>query len=148
VDGHRTIVQAISPYTRRGTVDNSFYTQVNLVRTIEQIFGLPPMNQFDLAATPMFSCFNNTIDTAPFISLANQVPLDEMNPPASALQGQALYWARQSLLLDFSSPDAADEEVLNRAIWYSTRGYDAPYPHVLARPWSQLAIHKRPLSNP
>ena len=129
VDGHRTIVQAISPYTRRGTVDNSFYTQVNLVRTIEQIFGLPPMNQFDLAATPMFTCFSDNVDTAPFVRLTNQVPLDEMNPPTSALRGQALQWARQSLLLDFSSPDAADEEVLNRAIWYSTRGYDVPYPH-------------------
>src|SRR6185503_5968677 len=66
VDGHRTIAQVISPYTRRGTVDSTFYTQVSLVRTIEQILGLPPMNQFDLAVTPMSSCFVDNFDPTPF----------------------------------------------------------------------------------
>ncbi|PYV41477.1 MAG: hypothetical protein DMG06_16985 [Acidobacteria bacterium] len=128
VDGHRTVAQVISPYTRRGSVDSTFYTQVSLVRTIEQIFGLPPMNQFDLAATPMSNCFSDSFNPTPFKSLPNQIPLDEMNPALSALKGEARYWARQSLLLDFSSPDAADEEVLNKVIWHSTRGYDTPYP--------------------
>jgi hypothetical protein len=130
VDGHRTVAQVISPYTRRGSVDSTFYTQVSLVRTIEQIFGLPPMNQFDLAAAPMSNCFSDSFNPAPFKTLPNQVPLDEMNPALSALKGEARYWARQSLLLDFSSPDAADEEVLNRVIWHATRGYNTPYPQL------------------
>jgi hypothetical protein len=128
VDGHCTIAQVISPYTRRGSVDSTFYTQVSMVRTIEQIFGIPAMNQFDLAAIPMFSGFTEKFDPTPFKSLPNEVPLDEMNPPLSALQGRQLYWARQSLRLDFSSPDAADEEVLNQVIWHSSRGYATPYP--------------------
>ena len=50
VDGHRTVGFVISPYTQRGVVDSNFYTIVNMYRTIKQILGLPPMNQFDLAA--------------------------------------------------------------------------------------------------
>jgi YVTN family beta-propeller protein len=130
VDGHRSIAQVISAYTRRGSVDSTFYTQVNLIRTIEQILGLPPMNQFDLAAPPMFSCFSNHYDASPFKLLPNQIPLDEMNPPITALKGEARYWAKQSLALDFSAPDLADEDVLNRVIWHSSRGYQTPYPQM------------------
>ena len=50
VDGHRTLAQVISPYTRRRSVDHTFYSQVGMIKTIELILGLPPMNQMDLAA--------------------------------------------------------------------------------------------------
>ena len=30
--------------------------------------------------------------------------------------------------MDFSRPDAAGEELLNRAIWYSAKGFHIPYP--------------------
>ena len=59
--------------------------------------------------------------------MANQVPLDEMNPPEKKLKGQALYWARKSAELDFSDADRADEDTLNRILWHSVRG-DEPYP--------------------
>ena len=81
VDGHRTIAQVISPYTRRGSVDHSFYSQVGMVKTIELILGLPPMNQMDLAAPPMRGCFQEHSDLTPFTARPNEVPLDEMNPP-------------------------------------------------------------------
>ena len=60
VDGHRTVGLVISPWTRRGAVDSTFYTTINMYRTIEQILGLPPSNQFDLAADPMFSVFTRS----------------------------------------------------------------------------------------
>jgi hypothetical protein len=63
-------------------------------------------------------------------SLPNQIPLDEMDPSLSALKGEARYWAKQSLSLDFSAPDAADVDILNRVNWHSTRGYQPPYPQV------------------
>ena len=44
---------AISPYTRRGHVDSTCYNQTGMVKTIELMLGLPPMNQLDLSATPM-----------------------------------------------------------------------------------------------
>ena len=64
VDGHRSPGYIISPYVNQqvtdGTatyVDSTFYTQVNMTRTIEQILGLTPMNQNDLVASPMRTVF-------------------------------------------------------------------------------------------
>src|SRR5262249_27758074 len=50
VDAHRTIAQVISPYTQTGQVDSTFYSQVSVLRTIEQIVGIAPMTQFNAAA--------------------------------------------------------------------------------------------------
>jgi YVTN family beta-propeller protein len=69
VDGHRSPGYVISPYVKQQvnpdgtgagvTEDSTFYTQVNMTRTIEQILGLKPMNQFDLVASPMQTLFIN-----------------------------------------------------------------------------------------
>jgi len=71
----------ISPYTRRRAVDSTLYTTINLFRTIEQILGLPPTNQFDAAAHTMAKAFANTADTTPFDTVPNIIALDEMNNP-------------------------------------------------------------------
>lgn len=130
VDGHRTIGFVISPYTKRQAVDSHYYTQIDFVRTIEQILGLPPMNQMDMAVEPtsMKHVFRNRPDRTRFKALPNQVPLDELNPQVSALKGLQKEWALASARMDFSKPDAADENMLNRVIWYSTKGFDKPYP--------------------
>src|ERR1700684_3360905 len=69
VDGHRSPGYVFSPYVRQKvnsdgsgagvTEDSTFYTQVNMTRTIEQILGLTPMNQMDLIASPMYEVFLN-----------------------------------------------------------------------------------------
>ncbi len=69
VDGHRSPGYVVSPYVKQQvnpdgtgagvTEDSTFYTQVNMTRTIEQILGLKPMNQFDLVASPMQTLFIN-----------------------------------------------------------------------------------------
>ena len=132
VDGHRTVGMAISPYVKRGIVDNSYYTQIDMVRTIEQILGLPPMNQMDLAAAPMWNLFTDTPDLTPYTAVANQIPLDEMNPAVSAASGAQVAWAQASAAMGFDDiatpPDSQDENLLNRAIWYSARGFNVPYP--------------------
>jgi len=128
VDGHRTVGMVISPWARRKAVDSTFYTTINMYRTIEQILGLPPSNQFDLAAEPMFSAFTSKPDFSPYTALRNDVPLDEMNPPLAALRGFAKRLAEESLRMDFSEPDAAPEQTLNLAIWHSVKGFDTPYP--------------------
>ena len=80
VSGYRTTAYVISPYTRRGAVVSTQYNHTSLIRTMELILGLPPMNQLDATATPMFDCFVDTPDYRPFMALKNNVPLDEMNP--------------------------------------------------------------------
>jgi DNA-binding beta-propeller fold protein YncE len=128
VAGHRTIALMISPWVRRKSVDSHFYTTINLYRTILQILGLPPQNQFDVAAEPMFSVFTDKADATPFETLPNKVPLDELNPPVKALAGQAREDALASMQMNFSEPDEAPEQILNRIVWRATRGLKTPYP--------------------
>jgi YVTN family beta-propeller protein len=136
VDGHRTVAFVISPYTRRRAVDSTNYNQTGMVRTIELILGLPPMNQFDLSAAPMAACFTAKPDFTPYDAAPNIIPLDQMNPPVAALSGAQKYWALRSLELPLDDIDQADEDTFNRILWHATRGYDTPYPHVasLRRP--------------
>jgi YVTN family beta-propeller protein len=128
VDGHRTVGMVISPWARRQAVDSTFYTTINMYRTIEQILGLPPTNQFDLAAEPMFSVFTSEPDFSTYKALPNRIPLDEMNPGLKGLRGTERDLAAASLHMDFSEPDVAPEDELNRAIWHSVKGFSVPYP--------------------
>jgi hypothetical protein len=132
VDGRRTVALCISPYTKRGEVISINYNQSSMLRTMELILGLPPMNQLDMAATPMDACFMETPDFTPYTHLPNNIPLDEMNPEKTALSGKQLHYAELSLEQPLDDIDMADEDTLNRIIWHSVKGYDTPYP-VLAR---------------
>ena len=90
VDGHRTVGLVISPYTKRGEVISTYYSQINMVRTIENILGLPPMNQLDLSAEPMSDCFTNKPDFRPYKALKSNIPPDELNPPLVSLSGRSV----------------------------------------------------------
>ena len=74
VDGHRGPVWVVSPYSKPG-VDDQYYSQINMVRTIEQILGIHPMNQEDGGAEPMYAAFTSHPDLAPYSSAANEIPL-------------------------------------------------------------------------
>jgi YVTN family beta-propeller protein len=127
VDGHRTVGLVVSPYTKRKAVDSTNYNQTGMVKTIELMLGLPPMTQLDLSATPMRGCFTDTPDLTAYTAAKNNVPLDEMNKPAKELKGTALEFARKSMELDFDEEDKADEDTLNRILWFAMKG-DKPYP--------------------
>ncbi len=129
VSGYRTTAYCISPYTKRGTVISTQYNTTSILRTIENILGLPPMNQFDATATPMFDCFTPTPDFAPFKSVPNQIPLDQMNPDPKDIADSLLRRnACISALLNFQRIDACPEDTLNRILWHSVKGSAAPYP--------------------
>jgi len=128
VDGHRSEALIVSPFTHHGSVDSTLYSNANLVRTIEDILGLPPMNQFDGAAHPMALSFSNEPNTAPFDALPNTIPLDEMNAAAGSLRGLERKYALASMAMDFSEPDNAPGDLLNRVIWHSVKGDGTPYP--------------------
>jgi hypothetical protein len=129
VSGYRTTAYVISPWAKRRAVVSTQYNTVSLLRTIEQILGLPPMNQFDAAATPMWDCFTDTPDFTPFVAVPNQVPLDEMNPDPKAIADPLLRrHALQSARLNFKRVDACPEGVLNRILWHAMKGSAAPFP--------------------
>jgi YVTN family beta-propeller protein len=129
VSGYRTTAYVISPYTRRGEVISTQYNSTGLLRTIELILGLPPMNQIDATATPMFDCFTNTPNFAPFVSVKNNVPLDEMNPDPKKVSDSLLRKnAYASARLPLDRPDQCDEDTFNRILWHAMKGPHAPYP--------------------
>jgi YVTN family beta-propeller protein len=129
VSGYRTTAYCISPYTRRGAVVKTQYNTTSILRTAEQILGLPPMNQFDATATPMFDCFTETPDFAPFTAVPSNIALDEMNPEPKKIADPLLRrHALQSARLNFAKIDACPEDVMNRILWHAARGSDAAYP--------------------
>ncbi len=92
VDGHRGPLLIASPYAKRGISDSTYYTQLNVVRTAEQMLGIAPMNQEDRAAEPMSDAFTDTPNFTPYNVVPNQIPLTQgltastpsANAPANA----------------------------------------------------------------
>ncbi len=129
VSGYRTTAYCISPYAKRGAVVSTQYTTTSLIRTMEQILGLPPMNQFDASATPMSECFTDRPDFTPFTAVPNNIPLDQMNPAPQAIADPVLRRdAEVSAKLNFREVDKAPEDVLNRILWHAMKGSAIPYP--------------------
>ncbi len=129
VSGYRTTAYCVSPYAKRGTIVSTQYNTTSLLRTIEQILGIPPMNQFDASATPMFDCFSDRADLSSFTSVPNLIPLDQMNAGTSSIQDPILrHDAIVSAGLNFREVDKAPEDVLNRILWRAMKGTSVPYP--------------------
>jgi YVTN family beta-propeller protein len=138
VSGYRTTAYVISPYTKRGAVVSTQYNQTSLLRTIELILGLPPMNLMDATATPMSDCFTEQPDFTPFSAVPNNVPLDQMNPDPKKVADPLLRrLARASARLPLDRPDQCPEDLLNRILWHAMKGSQTPYPawavHALER---------------
>jgi YVTN family beta-propeller protein len=121
VDARRTVGLAISPYIHRGTVDSTQYTTSSMIRTIELLLGLPPMSQYDAAATPMYKSFGVKPDSTPYDARQALVDLNAKNTAKS-------YGSRQSRKMDFSDVDRAPARELNEILWKSIKGADSSMP--------------------
>jgi YVTN family beta-propeller protein len=129
ISGYRTTGYVASPYTRRTTVVSTQYNQTSLLRTMELMLGLPPMNQMDATATPMTACFTDTPDITPFTALTNNIPLDQMNPSPKKISDPLLrQHAYASAHLPFDQADKCPEGTLNRILWHALKGSQTPYP--------------------
>jgi hypothetical protein len=129
VSAYRTVGMVISPYSRTASLVHTNYNQVSMVRTIEQILGIPPMNIMDATAMPMFDCFTSKPNMTPYKALKNEVPLDELNPELRALSGKALHYAKRSMEPQFDGIDDGDEDLFNRILWFAANG-NAKYPKI------------------
>jgi YVTN family beta-propeller protein len=156
IDGHRAPIQIISPYAQHGVVDSHYYTQITMIRTIEQILGIRPMNQKDTAATPMTGAFTTTPDYTPFTALPNRTSLTAgiktlpscgadvpaaQNPNAAPApkavvpagqQAVAAQWdswkASQKLTGPGARADFANPAQMNHFDWYQAHDWSTPYP--------------------
>ncbi len=154
VDGHRGPAYVISPYAvQGGPTDHTYYTQVNMTRTIEQILGLTPMNQYDLVASPMRTAFvkgkppKSSFD--PVNHLPNEIPLDvdsggntiaantsgttvASNAPSSnpveRLKAAWVQKKREIFAGKLTKPDAEDPNIVNHLNWYEATGFTRAYP--------------------
>jgi hypothetical protein len=133
VSAYRTVNQVISPYSRLRSVNHTYYTQPCLIRTIEQILGLPPMNIQDAIANPITDCFTEVPDLTPYIALPNNIPINEMGAPLSTLTGKALHYAKKSMLPELKGIDTGNDDLLNRILWFAEKG-NIPYPAKYAGP--------------
>ncbi len=128
VDGHRTVALAIGSYVRRQAVDSNNYNHTSMIRTIQEIFQIPARTRFLKSARAMSSVFTTQADLTPYQHLVPKVALDEMNPPLRALEGKRLRAARQSSTMNWSEVDDVPQDVLNRILWWESKGYDTAYP--------------------
>ncbi len=128
IDGHRTVYFAVSPYTKRGYVDHELCNTVSMIRSIEMMLGIPPMNRFDALTPPLYACFSDTPNLSPYTQVPNKVPLDQMNRRRDRLSNKEKSLMEQSISLDWSDMDRADPKVLNRIIWASIKGVNSKYP--------------------
>lgn len=128
VNGRRTVAMAIGPHVRRKSVVSDNYNHASMIRTIQEILGVPSRTRALQAARPMYGIFSPEPDTTPYAALPETIPLDEMNPPLKSLNGKRLWAAQQSARMNWKEIDDVPEKLLNQILWWEARGYDAPYP--------------------
>ncbi|HEY8231768.1 MAG TPA: SMP-30/gluconolactonase/LRE family protein [Vicinamibacteria bacterium] len=121
VDAHRSVLLVASPWAKRGALDSTLYTTSGVLRTIELVLGLPPMSQYDAAATPMFGAFAGKPDPKPYALRQPRVSLTETNREDAP-------GAQASLAMNLIEADLAPERELNEIVWKSIRGADSVMP--------------------
>jgi hypothetical protein len=121
VDAHRTTAYVAGGFVRRNFVDHTMYSTSSMLRTIELILGLPPMSQYDAAATPMWRCFSDTANSTDFRALPLQVDLNERNLTMNK-------WQQMSEEFNFAIEDRAPDAAFNEVLWVAVKGVNAVCP--------------------
>jgi YVTN family beta-propeller protein len=132
VDAHRSPALVVSAYNRPGALVHTFHTTVSLIRTIELLLGIAPMNQLDATAAPI-DIFQPAADLRPFKATLPVIALDNLSNPKPADE-EARYWSQRSAEQNLEQADQADPQVLNAAIWFATRGASCPLPQTARLP--------------
>jgi YVTN family beta-propeller protein len=120
VDSHRSVALAISAYNRPGALIHKFHSTVSMIRTMEMLLGLAPMNQLDASAVPM-DIFQETPDLTPYKAVLPTIAADNLmvHKPKDK---ETAAWMRKSMRQDFTHADMADPQVLNAVIWFACKG--------------------------
>ncbi|TWI85527.1 YVTN family beta-propeller protein [Lacibacter cauensis] len=121
VDAHRTTAYVAGPFVKRGFADHTMYSTSSMLRTMELILGLPPMSQYDAAATPMWNSFTATPNYKTFVALPSNINLNERNTKNTAS-------ARLSNSFDFRKEDTIPDLIFSEIVWKTVKGEDSPMP--------------------
>jgi len=133
ISPYRTTGLVISPYSvMGGRAIHTNYNQTGMVRTIEQILGIPPMNVIDATALPLFDCFSDEKNGYAYTYTPNIIPLNKMNKPLAELKGKEAYYARLSANQVFKDVDGGEDDLMNRILWFQAKG-EEKYPGLTVR---------------
>ncbi|MBC7745420.1 MAG: beta-propeller fold lactonase family protein [Flavobacterium sp.] len=121
VDAHRSPAYIAGGFVKRGFVDHTMYSTSSMLRTMELILGIPPMSQYDAAATPMWKCFSKEANLKPFIAKPLQTDINAKNNSSNS-------WQRKSETFDFSKEDRINDLEFTEVIWKAVKGLDAIVP--------------------
>lgn len=121
VDAHRSPCWVIGPYVKRHFVDHTMYSTSGVLRTIELILGLPPMSQYDAAATPLWRSFTAVPDFTPYTALPEKVNIDARNTKDDEL-------AKISATFNLSKEDEVPDNIFNEVIWKGIKGIHSVMP--------------------
>lgn len=121
VDAHRSTAYVAGGFVKRGYVDHTMYSTSSMLRTIELILGIPPMSQYDAAATPMWRCFTGKADLTPFTARPATVNLLDKNIAMNE-------WQRRSENFNLTKEDAVPDLEFNKVLWHGLKGDHVPFP--------------------
>jgi YVTN family beta-propeller protein len=154
VDSHRGTIFFAGAYVKKGgVVVKTRYSQVNLLRTIEDILGTEHINLNTAFARPMADVFDIRSDgewtyvAEASTVLATTTVANESNPVLRYAKGpmirpkhDAAYWAKVTAGFDFSEADQVPVAQFNRLLWAGLKA-DAPYPALRGRLRNDLPPH-------
>jgi DNA-binding beta-propeller fold protein YncE len=127
VDSHRAPAYVIGPYVKRNALVSTRYSQVNLLRTIEDILGTQHINLNTAYQKPMADVFDITSSpewtyTAIASSVLSTTNLDlagvkVADGPVVRPKHDAAYWAKATKSFDFSDADRVPPALFNKVLW-------------------------------
>jgi YVTN family beta-propeller protein len=126
VDSHRSVGLVISAYHKPGALIHKFHSTVSMIRTIELLLGISPMNQLDASAIPM-DIFQETPDLTPYKAVLPVIAADNLitHKPKDKTAAE---WMKKSDRQDFAHADMADPKILNAVIWFACTGSASTVP--------------------
>jgi hypothetical protein len=131
VDAHRSLGVVVSKYSPHGPdgapfVDSRFYSTVSVLRTMESLLDLPPMNNNDAFSSLVSTLFTGPGDQPAFAADYS----NRDNGLIFTANQKTAVGAKESMKMDFRHADRAPTEKLNVILWKDVMG-DKPVPAML-----------------
>jgi hypothetical protein len=147
VDSHRGTAFVVGPYVRKAAVVSTHYSQVNALRTIEDVLGTEHINLNTAFQGPMADVFDlrssgqwtytaeaSTVLATTTVGLADRgTGVRYALGPMIRPQHDAAYWDAVTAGFDFSEADQVPPAQFNRVLWAGLKG-NKPYPALRGKP--------------
>ncbi len=121
VDAHRSTAYIAGGFVKRNFVDHTMYSTASMLRTIELILGMPPMSQYDAAATPMWRCFAKNANLSVYQAKPETIDLNDKNVATNL-------WQLKSETFDLSKEDRIPDDEFTEVVWKAVKGENAIVP--------------------